>query len=160
MARRAIIYIISAFIMIFGIKNVLETFLPFFDPTQPKELFLFVSGLISSAFIFFIVWSLVRLNELGRKLAFWFVFVPLTGAVLLIFILILPPDSHFAIHIRFLGKMLFDSENNHLLSIIFMFVLLVINTTALFFLGQKETKKIFLSEKADDIVSKANFEQG
>ena len=56
--------------------------------------------------------------------------------------------------------MLFDSENNHLLSIIFMFVLLVINTTALFFLGQKETKKIFLSEKADDIVSKANFEQG
>ena len=83
MARRAIIYIISAFIMIFGIKNVLETFLPFFDPTQPKELFLFVGGLISSAFTFFIVWSLVRLNELGRKLAFWFVFAPLTGAVLI-----------------------------------------------------------------------------
>ena len=146
MARRVIVYIISALIMVFGIKVILETFLPFFDPTQPKDLLLFVGGLISSAFTFFIVWSLIRLNELGRKLAFWFVFAPLTGAVLIIFILILPPDSHFTIHIRLLGKILFDSENNHLLSFVFMFALLVINSMALFFLGQKETKKIFLSE--------------
>lgn len=159
MTRKIIIYIISVFVMVLGVNQVAETILPLFDSTQPKNLFVIIVSLISGTFTFFMVWRLIRLNELGRKLVLWLVFVPLTGVALIVFILILPPNSHFAIHIRLLGKLLFDSENNYFLSIIFMFAVLVINLMALFFLGQKETKKIFLPEKADNSAPKANLEQ-
>ncbi len=136
--------------MIFGVKEAAETIPQLLDPTQPRNLFDIPGSLVGSAFYSFIAWRLIRLNEPGRKPAFWFVFAPLTGMALLAFIPILPPGSHFTIHPRLLGTLLFDSENNHLLSIIFIFTFLILNSMALFFPEQRETKQLFVKDKTDN----------
>ncbi len=146
MARRIIICVIAIFIIGIGVSAIWRSFLPLL---AAKEICSIGESLVGIILYLFTGWSLLRFNEIGRKLAIWMLVMYLI-AILIPFVLILPPDSQFSIHPTIFGKPIFDSKNNYLLSIIFLFILLAINSVALLFLEQKETKKMFVKGPIGD----------
>jgi len=155
MARKVPIHIISIFIMGTGLVRIWTFFFPVFDPSKPKYLDALL--LLVGIFIFIAGWYLFRLNEFGRELTFWLFFLGLAGN-LLILGLILLPDSDFAVSMKFVGKTLFDSRSNHLSTIIFLSVSLILCLSVTIFLSQEKTKKLFTPQSSDNIASRVSAE--
>jgi len=155
MLRKIVLYAISVLFMGLGLLRIWELLLPLIDPTLPR--YFELSSILSGVFFSLVGWGLFKRKESGREFAFWLLFLSLIGIVL-VFGLILSPDSDFVIHIKLFERPLFDSESNYPLSMIFMFLLVVINTLILIFLEQKETKKLFLSATNNGITAKVSTE--
>ena len=148
MTRKIIIYLISIFLMTIAITQIWTVFLPVPASTQPKIIVIDPIQIFMGILFFLAGWNLFRLNDGGRVLAFWLLFIGLAGN-LVVLGLVLPPNSNFAISLKLFGKPFLDSGKNYVSTIIFLSVLLVIDLSILVFLSQKETKKIFMSEAID-----------
>src|SRR5690349_8406642 len=151
MTRKTIIRVISALVIVIGVTQILTFLLPIFDSTQPKIL---DSTRIVMGILFFLAgWNMFRFNEGGRELAFWLLFMALIWN-LLVLGLTFPAGSDFGVSIRFLGKLILDSKDNSISTIIFLSVLLVVNLSIIMFISQRETKKMFMPEATDNVGSR------
>ncbi len=155
MARKVVIYIISIFIMGTGLVRIWTFFLPVFDSSKPKYLDAFL--LLVGIFLFIAGWHLFRLNEFGRELTFWLFFLGLAGN-LLVLGLILPPDSDFAVSMKFVGQTLFDSKSHYFFTVIFLSVSMMLCLSAIIFLSQEKTKKLFMSQPPDNRAARVSDE--
>jgi len=153
MSRKIIIYVISAFIIAMAVAQVWTLFLPVIDSTQPK--IFDPTQLVMGILLFLAGWNLFRLNEGGRVLTFWLLFVALVWNLLLLG-LILPLDSNLGISMKFFGKPVLNSKDNYISIIVSLSALFAINLSIVVFLSLKETKKIFLRKAVDNVGSTRN----
>ena len=138
MTKKRMIYIISILTIVVGLAETWSFFLPFFGPGKIKELNPVVCGI---GVLFILAgWGLFRLSEFGRELSFWLWFMSLMWS-LLATVFLLPTEGGLV-------------TSTNLPAIVFMSVWIVVNLFVVIFLEQRETKKIFVPETADDIASK------
>lgn len=153
MSRKTIIYSISVIMICTGLVQIWRFFSPLFGAGKSMNLTLILSG----AFVLSAGWNLLKLNTTGRELAFWILFMNLLGG-LLVLGFILPVNGIVSINVQFLDKPVFNSVDERLFSIVFLAVFLAIDLSALVFLEQEKTKKLFTPDLVENLTSKADAE--
>lgn len=153
MTRKTIIYAISTLMLCAGLVQFWRFFSPLFE--TPRSANLDLAHIISGVFTLSSGWNLLKLRSSGRELASWILFINLIGGALTLGF-ILPPNGMFSAQVKLLNNPIFSSINDHLFSIVFLVVFLLLNLSILIFLEQEKTKKLFTSDTVETLASTAD----
>src|SRR5688572_26060742 len=132
MTRQRMLLLISVLTVLVGVGWIWSFLSPVFDPNAPKVL---NPVLVLLGTVFLLVgWGLFRRNEFALELGFWSWF---TGLIL------------NALSTAFLLSEIGSLANvRNLIAVLFFSGLIAVQLFVVIFLGQKETKRLFISDSA------------
>jgi hypothetical protein len=142
MTRKRMLYVIAVLSVVVGLAWIWSFLSPVFDPGKPKELNLAL--LIIGALFLRTGWGLFKLSASGLELGFWLWFLSLIGTLL---------STAFLLS----GKINFAASGS-VLALLFLFAWIVLNLFVVIFLGQTETKRLFVSDPAENASASTNVE--
>jgi hypothetical protein len=134
MTRKRMLYVIAVLSIVVGLAWIWSFLSPIADPDKPRELNAVL--LIIGVLFLRTGWGLFMLSGSGLVLGFWLWFLNLVGTLL---------STGFLLSGR-INFAVFGS----VLAILFLFAWIVLNLFVVIFLGQTETRMLFVSASAEN----------